>query len=39
MRIKDTYTADDIATLNCIAFVACIAAIIVATIARIVGIV
>lgn len=38
MKIKYTYTADDIETLNCLAFVASIAAIIAATAARIVGI-
>lgn len=41
MKIKYTYTytADDIETLNCLAFVASIAAVIVCTIARFVGIV
>lgn len=39
MKIKYTYTADDIDTLNCLAFVTSIAAVIVATAARIVGIV
>ena len=39
MKIKYTYTAEDVETLNCLAFVAIIAAIIVATAARIVGIV
>lgn len=39
MKIKYTYTADDIETLNYIAFVASIAAVIVCTIARFVGIV
>ena len=39
MRIKYTYTADDIENLNCLAFVTIIAAVVVCTIAKIMGII
>lgn len=39
MKIKYTYSTEDVETLNCIAFVACIAALVAVTIAKIMGII